>query len=42
MSRQFLITAGNWALLGTTIGWAAETGPDGSSPELDLRFSNCV
>jgi len=37
MSRQFLIMAGTWALLGTTIGWAAETGPDGSRPVLDLR-----
>ncbi|MGO9468144.1 MAG: hypothetical protein ACLQVF_28765 [Isosphaeraceae bacterium] len=37
MIRPFLIAAGIGALLGTTIGWAADTGPDGSSPALDLR-----
>ena len=37
MSRSFLITAGTWALLGATIGWAAGAGPDSSSVALDLR-----
>ena len=37
MSRSFLITAGTWVLLGTTIGWAAQTGPEGSTTVLDLR-----
>ena len=29
MSRSFLIAASAWVLLGSTIGWAAETGPEG-------------
>ena len=38
MSRLILITAGAWAILGATIGWAAETGLDRSGLALDLRF----
>ena len=37
MSRPFLITAGTWAFLGATIGWAAERGPDSAGLVLDLR-----
>ena len=37
MSRQFLITAATWALLGTTIGWAGSPGPDVRTAGLDLR-----
>jgi hypothetical protein len=37
MSRQFLITAATWTLLGTTIGWAGSPGPEVRTAGLDLR-----
>jgi hypothetical protein len=37
MSRQFLITAATWTLLGTMTGRAGSPGPDVRTAGLDLR-----